>query len=150
MEYREAAALNQAIRLIGIRHRARAAAMLAALGLYPGQEIIMLELDAHGPRTQAQLAAGAGCEPPSVTLMARKLESAGLIARTPSPLDGRAIVVDLTPKGRALIPALKEVWQRLAEETVAGLTVTTVPRLIRALTDLAHSLRSAAAHPLAR
>jgi hypothetical protein len=49
--------------------RARAAALLAPLGLHPGQEVLLLELARTGPKIQAQLSVTLGCEPPSVTLM---------------------------------------------------------------------------------
>ena len=140
MDFAQADTLNRAIRLIGMKHRARAGAALVELGLHPGQEVLLLELDAHGARTQVQLAAGLGCEPPSVTLMGQKLEAAGLITRRPSADDGRATVVELTDQGRALMPRLKEVWQRLAEVTIAGLETTPLDRLLEVLDDLARSL----------
>lgn len=140
LSYEQAAALNQAIRLVGIRHKALAASLLGRLGLHPGQEVLLLQLDEHGPRTQAQLAAGAGCEPPSVTLMVRKLEAAGLVAREPSPDDRRSVTVSLTPRGRALVPELHATWRELADTTVAGLGTTPAPALIAALTDLAAGL----------
>lgn len=145
MDFEQAAAINRAIRLITLKHRALAGAHLAELGLHTGQEVLLMELHAHGPRTQVQLAAGVGCEPPSVTLMAKKLEGAGLIARRRSSSDNRAVVVELTDEGRALIPQLQEVWLRLAEETVAGLERTPSDRLEEALKDLAHSLYPAGA-----
>lgn len=49
MDYEQADALNRAIRLINLKHRARAAALLGEIGLHPGQEILLLELDAGGP-----------------------------------------------------------------------------------------------------
>jgi DNA-binding MarR family transcriptional regulator len=101
---------------------------------------VLLLLDAHGPRSQRQLADGAGCEPPSITLMVRKLESAGLLSRRPDPGDARAVVVELTDAGRALVPRLKHVWRDLADETVAGLTATPVDQLVAVLTELAESL----------
>jgi DNA-binding MarR family transcriptional regulator len=140
MEFEKADALNRAIRLIGMKHRGNAVAALAELGLHPGQEVFLLELDAHGARTQVQLAAALGCEPPSVTLMARKLEAAGLITRRPSSRDGRATVVELSDRGRALIPQVKEVWLLLAETTVAGLKTTPLGLLLEVLDDLARSL----------
>lgn len=140
LSYEQAAALNQAVRMVGIRHRALADSLLGRLGLHAGQEVLLLQLDQHGPRTQAQLAAGAGCEPPSVTLMVRKLETAGLITREPSLDDRRSVTVSLTPRGRALIPELHVVWQELADTTVAGLAATRTPALIATLTDLAASL----------
>ncbi|WP_279580045.1 MarR family transcriptional regulator [Fodinicola feengrottensis] len=73
MDFESADVLNQAIRLLCLRHRARAAELLAPLGLYPGQEALLLELARTGPMIQAQLSEALGCEPPSVTLMSRKL-----------------------------------------------------------------------------
>jgi DNA-binding MarR family transcriptional regulator len=140
LTYEQAAVLNQAIRQAGIRHRALAASLLSRLGLHPGQEVLLLQLDEYGPRTPAQLSAGAGCEPPSVTLMVRKLETAGLVTREPSPDDRRSVTVSLTPRGRALVPELHAVWQELADTTVAGLHATPAPALIAALADLAAGL----------
>lgn len=140
MNFERADALNRAIRLIAMKHRAMAEAALAELGLHAGQEALLLELGAHGPRTQVQLASALGCEPPSVTLMAKKLEAAALIARRRSSSDGRAIIVELTDEGCALMGQLKEVWRRLAEETVAGLEATSLDRLQEVLEDLALSL----------
>jgi DNA-binding MarR family transcriptional regulator len=141
VDFEQADALNTAIRLICIKHRARATAALAPLGLHPGQEAILLLLDAHGPQSQADLAAGAGCEPPSITVMMRKLMAAGLVSRRPSPHDARAVVVELTDQGRALMPRLKSVWTTLAEYTVAVLTDTDPDRLFAVLSDLAKGLR---------
>ncbi|RJL20520.1 MarR family winged helix-turn-helix transcriptional regulator [Bailinhaonella thermotolerans] len=137
MDFEYADALNQAIRLLSLRHRARAAALLAPLGLHPGQEALLLELDRTGPMIQAQLADALGCEPPSVTLMTRKLESAGHIRRAPAPSDKRASVVELTDTGRALAARVKELWCALAEETLRGVPAATaaeLPALLRTLT----------------
>ncbi|MBN6056892.1 winged helix-turn-helix transcriptional regulator, partial [Nonomuraea sp. RK-328] len=145
MDFEQADALNGAIRVIAIRHRARAAVKLAELGLHPGHEAVLLLLDANGPQTQKQLATGAACEPPSITLMVRKLEAAGLVARRPSTQDARAVVVALTDAGRDVIAPLKELWRELADETVAHLSVTPVDQLITVVTDLAGSLRATTA-----
>ena len=126
MDHTYALALNQAIRLLSLRHRARAAQLLAPLGLHVGQEALLLELDRTGPRIQAQLSEALGCEPPSVTLMTRKLEASGHIRRKPAPADRRASIVELTDSGRALADRIKSLWCDLAEETVAGLPPETV------------------------
>ncbi|HEY8526960.1 MAG TPA: MarR family winged helix-turn-helix transcriptional regulator [Acidimicrobiales bacterium] len=138
MDFEHADAINQAIRLLSLRHRARAAALLAPLGLHPGQEVFLLELARSGPMIQAQLSEALGCEPPSVTLMAHKLEASGHIRRKPAPSDGRASIVELTDRGRALADEVKQLWCALAEETVAGLpdqTVADLPGILRTLTD---------------
>ncbi|QKG23625.1 MarR family winged helix-turn-helix transcriptional regulator [Actinomadura verrucosospora] len=137
MDFDRADALNQAIRLLSLRHRARTAEMLAPLGLHPGQEALLLELARTGPMIQAGLSEALGVERPSITLMARKLEAAGHVRRTPAPDDQRATVVELTDAGRAVADRVKELWCALAEETVAGLPAATVdglPALLGTLT----------------
>jgi DNA-binding MarR family transcriptional regulator len=129
MDPEYADALNQAIRLLSLRHRARAAQLLAPLGLHPGQEALLLELDRTGPRIQAQLSEALGCEPPSVTLMTRKLEASGSIRRTPDPTDKRATVVTLTDSGRALAVQIRELWVTLAAETVHDLPLEMLEQL---------------------
>lgn len=140
MRYDDAAAVNRAIRRAGIRHRTRAATLLASIGLNIGQEILLFQLAAHGERTQAQLASGAGCEPPTITMAVRKLEAAGLVRRTPSATDARAIVVSLTDEGQALLPELRAVLQQLAEETVAGMSRADREALVRLLGCVADNL----------
>jgi DNA-binding MarR family transcriptional regulator len=138
VDFEQADALNQAIRLLSLRHRARAATLLAPLGLHPGQEALLLELARTGPMIQAQLGEALGCEPPSVTLMTRKLEATGHIRRMPDPSDRRASVVELTDRGRALADQVKQLWCALAEETVTGLparTAAELPGILKAMTD---------------
>jgi DNA-binding MarR family transcriptional regulator len=142
MNFDQADALNEAIRAIGIRHRGLAIAALAPLGIHPGHKLLLLELEAAGPRTQAQLAAASGYEPPTITLSVRQLEAAGLVVRRPSPVDGRATIVELTDRGRALIPRVKAAWRRVAEQTVTGLTATPLDQIVATLTELAESLSS--------
>jgi MarR family transcriptional regulator, organic hydroperoxide resistance regulator len=142
VDHAQADALNSAIRTISLRHRARFAAMLAELDLHPGHEAVLFQLDTRGPLTQRQLATGAECEPPTITLMVRKLEAAGLVSRSPSSTDARSVVVELTEEGRRTIPRLRQMWQELAEQTVAGLDTTTPEQLLAALTDLAAGLRA--------
>src|SRR3954468_14620426 len=137
MDPEYAGALNQAVRLLSLRHRARAAQLLAPLGLHPGQEALLLELDRTGPMIQAQLSEALGCEPPSITLMTRKLEAAGHIRRKPVPSDKRASIVELTDSGKALADQIKQLWCALAEETVADLppeTAAELPRILKAMT----------------
>ena len=62
MDFENADALDQAIRLLSLRHRARAGALLAPLGLHPGQEVLLLELARIGSTVPA--GAGTGRPPP--------------------------------------------------------------------------------------
>jgi deazaflavin-dependent oxidoreductase (nitroreductase family) len=128
VDFEQADAVNQAIRLLSLRHRARAAALLAPLGLHPGQEALLLELARSGPMIQAALSEALSVEPPSVTLMTRKLAASGHVRRTPAPTDKRASVVELTDRGVALTDRVKRLWCDL-EETVTGLPASTVAAL---------------------
>ena len=145
MNFDQADALNEAIRAIGIRHRALAIAALAPFGIHPGHKLLLLELEKTGPSTQAQLADACGYEPPTITLSVRQLETAGLVVRRPSPFDRRATVVELSDAGRVLLPKLKSAWRRVAEQTVAGLSSTTVDQLTNVVEDLAAGLSAGAA-----
>ncbi|TMC47564.1 MAG: winged helix-turn-helix transcriptional regulator [Chloroflexi bacterium] len=140
MNFDQADELNEAIRTIGLRHRALAIAALAPLGIHPGHKVLLLELESEGPRTQAQLASATGYEPPTITMSVRQLEAAGLVLRRPSPTDGRATIVELTDKGRALLPRLRSAWHAVAEQTVGGLASTPFEHLTDVLIDLACSL----------
>lgn len=142
MNFDQADEFNEAIRAIGIRHRALAIAALVPLGIHPGHKLLLLELEAAGSRTQAQLAAATGCEPPTIPMSVRQLEAAGLVVRRPSPTDGRATIVELSDEGRALLPKLKTAWRSVAEQTVAGVT-TPLDQVTHVLSDLASSLAGA-------
>jgi len=139
VNFEEADALNEAIRAIGIRHRALAMSALAPLGIHPGHKLLLLELEKTGPSTQAQLAAASGYEPPTITVSLRQLEDIGLVARRRSPSDARATIVELTGKGRALMPKLKAAWRRVAEQTIANVA-TPSERLTALLEELAAGL----------
>lgn len=142
MRREQVEALNGAVRTIAIRHRALAGELFGRLGLHPGQEAVLFDLHAHGPRTQGQLAVAAGCEPSTITVSARKLEAAGLITRRPSPTDARATIVELSEAGRALMPELQAAYEELAERSVAGLAGVSVVDLVAALTRFAQSLQA--------
>jgi len=73
-------------------------------------------------------------------LSVRQLEAAGLVVRRPSPTDGRATIVELSGRGRALLPKLKTAWRQVAEQTVNGLSSPSVNHLTEVLTNLAASL----------
>jgi DNA-binding MarR family transcriptional regulator len=65
----------------------------------------------------------------------------------PSATDGRATIVELTDKGRALLPKLKAAWRQVAQQTIARLTSTPFDELAGVLADLAASLSATVAAP---
>jgi DNA-binding MarR family transcriptional regulator len=125
--------INLLIRTLATRHRTAAAIRLASIGLFPGQETVLLALDRFGPMTQRELVERLGVEPPTLSSMAKKLEVAGYIDRRPSLEDRRAIIVALTPAGQELLPAVRQIGHDLAEVTLDRMDDETVRMLMRAM-----------------
>jgi DNA-binding MarR family transcriptional regulator len=140
VDYRTADALNRAIRTLAMRHRGRALELLAPLGLYPGQEFVIMELAASGPAIQARIADAIGSEPPSVTLMVRKLEAAGYVRRTPASDDRRTTTVELTAAGRQLAQQISQLWTILAEQTLGDLDNPPAGQIAALLSRLAANI----------
>jgi DNA-binding MarR family transcriptional regulator len=141
MRFEEALKANEALKVLGIRHRGRAAELMGALGLNIGQEQLLLELDRNGPSTQTHLAVAARCEPPTITIAVRKLEAAGIVARAQSASDARVIVVRLTEAGQALMPQVRSAWRQLAE-TVKGMSTDERAMLAAFLAQMIDNLES--------
>lgn len=55
----------------------------------------------------------------AVVQVANALEKRGLIRRRASPKDGRARLMEITPKGRALCAKLAPLWNKIAAATEA-------------------------------
>lgn len=132
--------VNVLIRTLATRHRTYAATGLARIGLYPGQETLLLVLDRFGPMTQRQLGERLGVEPPTLSVMAKRLEGRGFIARATSPKDSRATIVELTDRGRELLPEIREIGRDLAESTLEGMDEETVRVLMRGMLEAIHNL----------
>ncbi|WP_412538918.1 MarR family transcriptional regulator [Longispora sp. K20-0274] len=88
---------------LSMRWRVAVDRALAPLGLTHAQYSLLGSL--HGMHSagqrpsQRQLADHTGLEPLYVSKLARTLEAAGLVARTPDPTDTRAVRLSLTPAG---------------------------------------------------
>lgn len=81
--------------------------------LYEGkgsQKRILIVLNEAGTMTQNELTKRLGIQPGSVSEVLAKLESAGMLVRTPSEADRRTVDIALTGKGKAL--ALEAAKQR--------------------------------------
>lgn len=100
--------------------RTRAGVHLSALGLHPGQEVVLKALAEHDGQTMSELAARLGVQPPTVTKMVTRLATYGFVVRQTSERDGRLARVFLTDPGRALIGQVDRMWKRLEKEALAG------------------------------
>jgi DNA-binding MarR family transcriptional regulator len=94
--------LRLAVLRLGRRLRQNAAA-----GITPSQLAVLATLDRRGPLGLGDLAAHEGVQPPSATRMVDNLEAAGLVTREASRADRRAVVVQLTAKGRRRVEEIR-------------------------------------------
>jgi DNA-binding MarR family transcriptional regulator len=87
---------------IGLALKHQEWAQAAAEGLSPTQGQIVAALAVEGPLTGSELAARLGVTLPTVSDAVRVLVDKGHIDKRPDPRHGRASLLQLTPRGRAL------------------------------------------------
>ncbi|MFH8789033.1 MarR family winged helix-turn-helix transcriptional regulator [Streptomyces roseoverticillatus] len=132
--------VSHAIARVARAHRITAGNLLRRLGLYAGQELLMMRLWEAGPQRQSELIKLLGLDPSTVTRMVQRLEQAGLVTREPCAADRRAVIVATTEAGEALRKEVGQVWQELEERTLAGLGDDDRSELARLLAHLEDNL----------
>lgn len=125
-------------RRVAMAQHRRKDALLRQHGLQPGQDIILVELWRLGPCSQAELAAAAEVDEPSVTRSVVRLERRGLLSRSPDPADSRRRIVTLSAEGAALIPTMQAIYEQITRELLGD--AGDVAYLVDRLTDIATRL----------
>ena len=133
---------NAIIRITRL-HIARARQLFRAVGLHPGQELLLMHLWDNGPQRQSDLAATFDTDSAAMTRSVQRLERAGFVRRTPDPSDGRATLVDMTPAGTALRGQIEQIWAQLEQDTTAGIPATRQRALLRDLEQIEANLTTA-------
>jgi MarR family transcriptional regulator, organic hydroperoxide resistance regulator len=123
-------------------HRGLAGELLRPTGLYPGQEILLMQLWDNDEQTQSELIARIGIDASTVTKMVQRLEAEGHITRTQSETDRRAFIVRLTPSGQKLKAKVEKMWADLNEATIKNLNKTEERQLIELLHKAYSGLRA--------
>lgn len=75
---------------------------LEPLGLTFPQYLVILELLETSPGSVGKIGAKLGLDTGTITPLLRRMEQSGLIAKKRDLLDGRRVLVELTPAGQAL------------------------------------------------
>lgn len=114
--------LSHAIVRLARVHRVQAAHLLRDLGLYPGQELMLMRLWEQDEQPQGDLAKLLGVDASTATKTLQRLEQAGVVTRRAAPADRRSVIVSLTAPGRELAARIAAVWGELEERTTAGLS----------------------------
>lgn len=124
-------------------HRNLAGALLRDVGLSPGQELLLMLLWEHEPRSQSEITRMLRVERPTATRTLARMEKAGLIVRGESASDGRVVLVSLTDRGRALEDPVRAVWRDLEDRTVADLSAQEQEQLVALLERVSASVVTA-------
>lgn len=103
-------------------HKAIAGSMLGELGLFPNQEIMLMQLEGTDGLSQSTLATTLRVNHATVAKSVARMERAGLIERRRSTDDGRVTLVYLTPAGRELLTHIRHTWAKLDAVTTSTLT----------------------------
>jgi len=78
-------------------------------------QILALRTESGGGRL-TDVAAGLKVAVPTVSRQVRQLEDLGLVARTQDPVDGRAILLDVTDAGVDALQRMRSEWRRTVAE----------------------------------
>ncbi len=114
------AALASALRLAVMRLARRMRSERPDSSLTLSQLSALATLERHGPLTPSELAGHERVQPPSMTRLAARLETAGFLTRTDHPTDGRQVLLAVSASGVGLLREdrrRREAWlaQRLRE-----------------------------------
>ncbi len=96
-------------------------------------EIGVLYVVSEQPRRITDLAIREGVTQPAITLLVNRLAERGWLKRTPDPLDGRAVLVELTTAGCALLDQVRAEFRALVNEEMAMLDDEDIGALARAV-----------------
>lgn len=99
-----------------------------------------------GPLRLTALAQHEAVTQPAMTGLIGRLESQGLVNRTPDPSDGRAVLVGLTPAGESLVDDRRRHYADTIAEMLRTLDPPDFERLVDALPALQRLADVAHAH----
>ncbi|MEV0165278.1 MarR family winged helix-turn-helix transcriptional regulator [Nonomuraea fuscirosea] len=143
MEASEGMRVNRALNKMSKLYRAAKARKLAALGLHPGQDVLLWVLaQERDGMTVSQLAARLGVEQPTATRSLARLETGGWFRREPVATDRRQVRVVVTDAGHALVPEIERAWAELAEEALGEVDAEQRAIVLHALEQANDRLRA--------
>jgi DNA-binding MarR family transcriptional regulator len=121
-------------------------AVVARLNRYATQRIqmqlpaaqarLLSTIEAHGEARICDLAAVDHCSQPTMTTQVRRLEDAGLVARTADPGDARAVRIRITPEGVRTISRVRADRAAVIEPQLAKLAATDRQTLVESVAVL--------------
>jgi DNA-binding MarR family transcriptional regulator len=135
--------VGQVLIVAARRHRARQGALLAELGLFPGQDQVLRALLRQDGLTMSEIAAVLQVRPPTASKMAARMGAEGLVERRSSSEDARLVTIYLTEAGRALEDKLHAASRLLEKQLLTDMDDKDARRLRRLLKRASRNLRPA-------
>lgn len=120
---------------------------LLGSGLTLSQARVVFELGRRAEWTAGGIAGDLGLDPGYVSRLLGNLEKRKLIARRPSPADGRQTIVSLTARGRDCFETLDRRSKRDVSALMAGLSPADRQRLLTAMSTIGALLGDAQPAP---
>ena len=137
--------LSSAIFRVARLHKALAAQRLRETGLRPGQELVLMTLWQQGPQRQVDLVQALDSDAATMVRSIARLEKAGLVRRTRSPDDRRAMIVEATEASLSLRDKVEAAWVELERVTAGSLPPQRRAQALDLLADLEENLAGGAA-----
>ncbi|WP_130176908.1 MarR family transcriptional regulator [Cryobacterium sp. SO1] len=91
---------------------------------------VLHTLSRRGPSRLSDLVESEQIKQPALTAATAKLEREGLVARSPDPVDRRAVLISLTPEGAAIVAERRAGRVERLEQLVARLQPTERAQLL--------------------
>ncbi|CAM4490636.1 DNA-binding MarR family transcriptional regulator [Paenibacillus endophyticus] len=113
--------ISFAIFALARSHRGLGSQLIREAGLFPGQEIILMQLFQQDGQSQNSLSRTLRLDHSTIAKSIRRLADAGLITRSRSAEDGRVALVHLTEAGWKLQPYVSGAWDKLEQITTENL-----------------------------
>jgi len=128
--------INEVSKLFNDRMRQRTEAM----GMADGWRRVLFHLAHNEYLTQLELAKRTHLSTPAVSVTLQKMEAEGLVTRRPDPADQRAVLVQLTEKGREADRRVIGAIRQTEQEMLCNITPEEFDRFRPLLEKMYHNL----------
>jgi len=131
------------LNLVECKIRQYSAAVLREKGiaLTPEQFLLIDLLWNHGSQTQQQLADMMQKDKNSIKKLLDALETKALVVRTPSTVDRRSNIIELTPEAEELKDFAKETGIRLMDDMIDGISERDLRHFLRTLDKMSKNMK---------
>ena len=132
------------LQLAARMHRSRMAQAIEDLGLFPGQEQLVIHLAKHDGTTAGDLAEKLKVRPPTISKTLQRLAAQGLIERSDHADDARKTTLSLSKEGKKRAEALVSRLESVENDILDVLDGKDVKRLRKLLRRVAKALAAQA------